>query len=347
MTNYERAVRFEYPDSIPMTFCINTACWDYYSHADLFDLMAGHKYLFPDFERPAPGWQPVYPPIARADEPFTDDFGCVWMTPLNGLTGTVKGHPLDDWEKFAAYRFPDPEVCMGIGPIDWAREKVRIDAQHDRGEFVSGGLRHGHTFLQLSDIRGYENLMFDMADDEPLLMELLDGVEQFNLGIVRRYLELGVDQVTYAEDLGMQVGPMVSPEHFRKYIKPSYRRLMAPALERGRIVHMHSDGDIRLLADDIVDDGVQVINLQDLVNGVDWIARRFRGKLCVELDIDRQKVTVGGTPEQIDALIRSEIAAIGTPRGGLVMIFGLYPGTPIENVAALMDAMEKYAGYFR
>ena len=29
------------------------------------------------------------------------------------------------------------------------------------------------------------------------------------------------------------------------------------------------------------------------------------------------------------------------------MIFGLYPDTPIENVKALMDATEKYAGYYR
>ena len=28
------------------------------------------------------------------------------------------------------------------------------------------------------------------------------------------------------------------------------------------------------------------------------------------------------------------------------MIYGLYPGVPLENVKALMDAMEKYAFYF-
>ena len=347
MTNYERAVRFEYPDAIPMGFAINGSCWETYNKNDLFDLMADHKYLFPDFVRPAPDWKPYYSPITRVDEPFTDDFGCVWMTPLNGMTGTVKIHPLDDWEKFKTYRFPDPEVCMGIGPVDWAAEKKRIDAAKARGEFTSGGLRHGHTFLQLSDIRGYQNLMFDMADEEPLLEELLDGIEQFNLAIIRKYIEMDVDQLTYAEDLGMQVGPMVSPEHFRRYIKPSYKRLMEPALAAGKIVHMHSDGDIRLLVDDIIDDGVQVINLQDLVNGIDWIADKFRGKRCVELDIDRQLITVTGTPKEIDDLIRREVSTIGTPQGGLAMIFGLYPGTPIENVAALMDAMEKYAGYFR
>ena len=28
------------------------------------------------------------------------------------------------------------------------------------------------------------------------------------------------------------------------------------------------------------------------------------------------------------------------------MIYGLYPGIPLENVRALMDAMERYMGYF-
>lgn len=28
------------------------------------------------------------------------------------------------------------------------------------------------------------------------------------------------------------------------------------------------------------------------------------------------------------------------------MIYGLYPGVPLENVKAVMDAMEKYAVYY-
>ena len=70
------------------------------------------------------------------------------------------------------------------------------------------------------------------------------------------------------------------------------------------------------------------------------------GKCCIELDIDRQSVTVNGTPADIDRFIRSEVEALGSRQGGLCMIYGLYPGTPIENAAAVMDAMEKYAFYF-
>ncbi len=37
---------------------------------------------------------------------------------------------------------------------------------------------------------------------------------------------------------------------------------------------------------------------------------------------------------------------LGRREGGLMMVYGLYPGVPLENVAALMDAMETYAGYY-
>jgi uroporphyrinogen-III decarboxylase len=121
---------------------------------------------------------------------------------------------------------------------------------------------------------------------------------------------------------------------------------MQPAKEAGCIIHMHSDGDIRTLADDLIDSGVQVVNLQDLVNGIDWIAEKYGGKICIDLDIDRQRITPYGTPAEIDALIREEVEKLGCKDGGLMMIYGMYPGVPLENAKAVMDAMEKYATHY-
>jgi hypothetical protein len=331
---------------IPMTFHINDACWHHYPQQALFDLMEAHPLLFPDFVRPQSERRPIYNLCARRDAPYTDDFGCVWKTTDDGITGVVVKHPLANWSAYRDYTFPDPETCSGIGPVDWKKVGARIETQKNAGQVTFGGLRHGHTFLQLCDLRGYRNLIYDMADDEPLLYDLIERLEDFNRHIVDRYLSFGVDQMGYADDLGMQHGPMISPAFFRRYIKPSYRRLMKRAHERGAMVHMHSDGDIRDLADDLIEGGVQIINLQDLVNGIDWIQGRFAGKVAVELDIDRSLITAQGTPEQIDALIREEVTKLSTPMGGLTMIYGLYPGMPLSNVRALMDAMEKYAPYY-
>ena len=342
-SNDYRAIFFEKPDYIPMNFSINAACWHHYPQEWLIEQILKHPLLFPNFQPPKLPYTPYYSLVQRRDLRYKDDFGCVWATTDDGITGTVVEHPLADWEAFDSYVFPNPEHQMGIGPIHWDDVKKSIDDAHARGDLASGGLRHGHTFLQLCDIRGYNNLLFDMVDEEPKLLKLIEGIEEFNYFIVKRYLDLGIDMFGFPEDLGMQVGPMLSPDQFRRYIKPSYTRMMKSVRDKGIPVHMHSDGDIRALVDDIVDSGVVVINLQDLVNGVDWIRDRFRGKMCVELDIDRQHVTVFGTPKDIDEFIRYEVETLACPDGGLMMVFGLYPGTPKENAVAIMDAMEKYA----
>ena len=346
MDNLLRAIRFEKPDYIPTTFHISPACYNAYPRDALFDLMEGHRFLFPGFKRPDADWALQFGRGARKDEPYTDAFGCVWTTSTDGIFGTVTKHPLADWAAFKAWRCPDPEKDNGIYPIDWAAEKCRIDGEKTTGRTVSASLWHGHTFLRLCDLRGYENLLFDFADEDPRIFKLIERLEWFNTEIVKRYLSFGVDIMGYPEDLGMQTGPMLSPQQFKKYIKSVYQRMMKPARDKGAAVHMHSDGDIRLLADDLVEGGVEVINLQDLVNGIDWIAKRFAGKVCIELDIDRQSITAQGTPAQIDALIREEVEKLGSRQGGLMMVFGLYPGTPLKNIAALMDAMEKYATYY-
>ena len=52
------------------------------------------------------------------------------------------------------------------------------------------------------------------------------------------------------------------------------------------------------------------------------------------------------TPAQVDALIREEVEKLGSREGGLMMIYGWYPGVPIENAKAVMDAMEEYATHY-
>jgi len=343
--NILRAIRFERPDYIPMDFHINAACWHHYDQQALQDLMEAHPLLFPEFKREKT-IIPNYGLTERKNEPYTDPWGCVWETTDDGITGSVHMHPLEDWSKFNGYESPDPDKTDGTYPVDWQAIREGVNQQKLEGELVCGGLPHGHTFLRLQDIRGYENLIFDMLYEDPNLLLLIEILEKFNCRYVEKWLELKPDMMSYPEDLGMQVGPMLSPESFRKYFKPLYERLMKPAREQGCIVHMHSDGDIRMLVDDLIEGGVEVINLQDLVNGIDWIADKFAGRICIDLDIDRQSVTAQGTPDQIDRLIKEEIEKLGSKHGGLMMIYGLYPGIPIKNVEALMKAMEKYAFYY-
>ena len=351
--NTLRAIRFERPQYIPVVFWINPACWHHYHKDVLLELMAEHHILFPEFNPPSAGRinperepLPQTAPWERAGVPYTDPWGCVWETIEDGITGAVTGHPLADWDAFERFTLPSPAKTNGMGEIDWPTIKDRIHRAKSEGKHGVGSLEHGHAFQRLSYLRGYENLIFDMADRNAKLWQLIEMVETFSIGIVQRYLDLGVEMICYPEDLGMQIGPMLSPEHFRTYIKPIYERLMAPAHKVGCLVHMHCDGDIRDLAGDLTGCRVDVLNLQDLVNGMDWIAANLKGRICLDIDIDRQQITRFGKPAQIDGLIREEVEKLGSPKGGLMMIYGLYPDVPLKNVEAIMDAMERYAAFY-
>jgi hypothetical protein len=344
--NILRAVHFDRPEYIPMIFHINSSCWNFYNAERLKELMESHAFLFPKSQHTSARTELEYNIFEQPGKPFVDGWGCVWETTVDGIVGSVTKHPLRSWDDFENYNSPDPEKDSGKGPVDWNEVRLEFEKTRQAGGLVMGGLRHGHTFQTLVDIRGYENLLFDMSDGVGALDKLIEMVRDFNLAIVNRYLQLGAEWMCYPEDLGMQTGPMISPVMFGKYIKPVYEQLITPARNKGCVIHMHSDGHIHSLAEELIAGGVEVINLQDLVNGIEWIKETLAGRVCIDLDIDRQHITPGGTPEQIDALIRKEVEMLGSKEGGLMMIYGLYPGVPIENVKALMDAMERYAFYY-
>lgn len=341
--NMLRAARFLEPERIPVSFGISSGCWERYPRDALRELMAYHPLLFPDFQKSDEKIEPEHAPWRRAEAPYTDSWGCVWETAENGITGAVVKRALADWASFPAYAPPSPKEHDGWGPINWDDIGKRVAAAREKGKLATGGLRHGHTFLTLAYLRGYEDLILDMADENPMLDDLIAMVEEFNLRLVRRHIEASVEWMGYPEDLGMQQGPMLSPTQFRRYIKPTYQRLVAPARDAGCVIHMHSDGDIRQLAEDLLEIGIDVINLQDLVNGIDWMEANLKNRACIDLDIDRQSVTRFGSPREIDKHIGEAVKKLGSCKGGLMLTYGLYPGTPLENIKAVMDAMEKHS----
>lgn len=346
--NILRAYRFRQPEWVPVTVGLAPLLWRQYDAGGLDDIMLTHRILFPKHYKGAidPEDLDIPPIYGMRGEPFTDGWSCVWRSAFVGMVGAVTYHPLADWEDFKNFAPPDPELTDGVNTLDW--EQLRADAAtaKQKGEFFSLGLPHGHTFLRLQDLRGYENLMLDMADENPNLWRLIKIVEDFNVELVRRIIELKPDMIFIPEDLGMQNSPMISPEMFRKYIKPSYLKITEPIKDTGIIVHEHSDGFILPLIDDIIEAGGDVINLQDLVNGIDNIREHVKGRIAIDLDIDRQGVTVTGSIKDIDDLIREAVEKLGSREGGLSLSYQPWPPIPIENIRAVCDAMEKYCTYW-
>ena len=268
---------------------------------------------------------------------WRDAWGCLWQYPGGDLDGQVIEHPLADWAALEDFKAPDP-----ARHTDWAAAANSATQARKAGRVVAGNTEHGVLFLRLEYLRGFDNFMIDLAEDRRELYELRDRVMDYWSAVVQRWLDIGVDYVSFADDLGHQRSLPISPIKWRSFFKPAFARLFGLCRDAGVEVYLHSDGYIVDIIPDLIDIGVSIINPQDLVNGLDNIERLARGKTCVDLDIDRQSVTAFGRPEQIDEHVRNCIAMLGSPAGGLMLLYGGYAGTPRENIAQVILSMQKH-----
>lgn len=264
-----------------------------------------------------------------------DAWGCLWHFPGMGLDGQVIEHPLDTWEKLETWK--PPSSAEHVAAIRKEAEKLPLE-QRPR----HASLEHGFLFLRLTYLRGFDNFMLDIGEDNPKIYELRDVVADYWYEVTKARIECGARYIGGGDDLGMQDRLPISPESWRKLIKPAYRRIFGLARERGFPVRLHTDGYIVDIIPDLLEIGVTDLNPQELVNGIDNLAKLIKGKVHISLDVDRQNITVFGTPEEVDAHIRKCIQTLGSPQGGLSLIWGVYPATPIENIEATVRAMEKY-----
>lgn len=341
--NYLRTVTFSGPEYLPCVVSCSGATWKHL-RGDLEDVLAKHPILFPGFKKGNRNFD-AFDGQHKTGR-FVDNWGCVWDNKIDGIVGEVIGHPLSSWDALDSFRAPDPNRLSPLAAMDWAKTLANIRRCKEANLLSTGGLEHGFFLMRLWYLRGFENLMVDIAANEARLQRLIAIVEQYNRYFVDKYVEAGVDVMHFAEDLGTQTASIISPNQFREWVAPTYRRLMQSCRRAGVHVFQHSDGHVMELMDQLIDCGVDIVNPQDLVNGIANLEREVKGRVCIQLDVDRQSIVPFGTRAEIRELIEEEVKRLGSPRGGLMLICGIYPPTPPENVDAVISAMEEFRTYW-
>ncbi len=327
-----RVIHREGDGTVPARVVINPIIWD--AAPDYFTALLA--------ETPDVSVTVARDPQRAEKSQRTDAWGCRWQYPGHYLSGQVVSHPLDDWAKWRTYRPPDPRDYT-----DWDQARREVARARQEGKLTLGHVEHGFFYLRLTYLRGFENLMLDIAGRRPELHELIALVADYWAEVVRRWVEIGVDIVIFGDDLGHQNSLPMHPDRWRELVLPTYRRLFALCREHGVEVYLHTDGYIVDIIPDLIAAGVTVLNPQDLVNGLERLQQKAKGKVGLDLDIDRQRITAFGTPAEIREHIARCVRVLGSPHGGLMLIYGAYPGTPPQNVGAVIRAMQEYHAWWR
>ena len=248
---------------------------------------------------------------------WRDEWNCIWENITDGCDAICTGHPLPNREDILTLKIP---------------------------EMRGGNLPHGFMYLRLLDLRGFEEAMVDFAEECDELQILIDKVLEYNCIQMRDLMDKGVRSVRIGDDLGMQNGLAIGPEKWRKYLKPCFKKIFGIAKAAGATVYFHTDGCIHEIMPDIAECGADIINPQFRANGLDNLVAVCRGKIAIDLDLDRQMFPFV-TPSQLDDHMRNAIEALWTPRGGLSISVEIGHEVPTENIAALLQAGRRYQYY--
>jgi len=341
--NYLRAAHFLGPDWIPCSVSILPATWR--KHREhLEQILLDHPRLFPGFRQGKTNFDVVWDQRYRRGR-FTDNWGCTWENIAEGLDSMMVGAPLNDWESFGGWHAPDPITegdGWGVRP-DWDRLREDCKLAKQEGRLAWGGASHGSMYMRLFYLRGFENFMVDIATDEPRLKSLIAAVLQYNLKVIEKSIECGIEMMSFGDDLGMQRALPMSPEKWRKYIGPCFERIFGLCTEHGVDVYLHTDGHILEIIPDLIRAGVTILNPQIGANGLDGLECAAKGKVCMNLDLNRQLFPFLD-PAGIRKHVFEAVERLNLPAGGLMLSAECGPDVPLANIRAICDALQDVGG---
>jgi uroporphyrinogen decarboxylase len=280
---------------------------------------------------------------------YTDEWNITHRRPKpDGLYYSMVHSPLAQstltQAEVAAFKWPDTGDPRRIAGL---RDLALAYRAQGKAVVIKGVL--AGVFEMAQRVRGMENLMMDMASNEPLAGALLDKMVELKLKFWEMALpQLAdvIDVVSEADDYGTQVSQLISPRMFRKQIKPRLQTLFAriKQLAPEAKLFFHSCGNVRPLIPDFIEMGVDILNpIHVAAAGMEPVAlKRDFGQAMVFWGggVDTQGVLPGGTIQQVKDDVRRNIDALA-PGGGFVFntVHNIQADVPPENIIAMWEEL--------
>jgi len=270
---------------------------------------------------------------------WVDIWGTGWHREHAGVMGFPREHPVADLPRaLSTYEWPNPDDERICGWI------YQLASGWDRDERLLLGSHRDTLWEKSYMLVGMQDLMCFFYTEPDAVRELLHRIMDFQLGIARHYVAVGVEMVGMGDDLGTQKGLLLSPAIIHEFLVPEYRRLFDFYSERGVLVNFHSCGHITPILEMFIDLGVDVLNpVQATANDLDEVRRLTQGRVALQGGV-RSATIVDGPVKAIRDEVARRLWQLGREGG---YFCGPDQGMPwpAEHIQALHDAVDVLGRY--
>ena len=267
-----------------------------------------------------------YHPPGKGDE--VDHWGVRWERNID------VDHPIKDWDDLMHFKVP--EIHRELFPDDEIAE-----CRRDGKTVIFGGPWSNPTFEMYRTLRGFENCLTDPILYPDQCFDLIGRIEKYNLRVIKIWLELGCEIIGFADDLGTMKQTLISPELWRKFYKPSYKKYCDLIHGAGVKTWMHSDGAIAEIIPDLIEVGLDILDpVQAECIDINWLADICSNRMIVWGGMHSHLMGTG-TYDTVRAHAEEAIDVFHGFEGGMVGTKSNYLLKSIDVALALYHAFRR------
>lgn len=263
-----------------------------------------------------------------------DEWGAYWENIGTSRLGEVKEFPLKTWDMLDTMKIPDINL-----PERW--ETIPEQMKPFEGRYI---IAYGQSLYERCHyLRGLEELWMDLYLHPDELDRLLEILVDINIAAVGRYASFGVDGYFIGDDWGLQNSLMISPDSWRRFLKPRYERIFSECHKHGMHAILHSCGYIVDILDDFIEIGLDVIQMDQQENmGLELLGSRFGGRITFWSPVDIQTVMYRGNTEEIRTYCRKMATVLPSKEGGFIAGYYIDPVGAGHSPAAVEAMCEEF-----
>lgn len=200
-------------------------------------------------------------------------------------------------------------------------------------------------------LRRMDNFLMDLVCEQANVERLLDALMERHLAFLEKVCAtVGevADICRFGDDLGMESGPLMSPEIYRRLFKPRHQ-VLCDYVKRNSTMHtyLHSCGSIYQLIPDLIEAGFEVLNPVQ-TTCLDMEPYRLKKEFGSEVTFwgggcDTRTMLNTATPDKVKRHV-TERMEIFSPGGGFVFstVHNILPDVPPRNIVAMYEAINSF-----
>lgn len=230
--------------------------------------------------------------------------------------------------------------------FDYSGVLAQKEAAHAQGKLAMGFAPIG-IFELLHNLLGFEDALVDFLLEPEAMHELIDYITEFRLEHFKLLVEnVHPDVMLFHDDWGAKNNLFMSPQIWREFIKPAYKKLYGYLHEQGVIIMHHADSHLELIAGDLEDIYIDIWQGALPQNDLSKIQKNIKGNMIIMggIDaavVDHREVNEEAIRAEVDRACREYV-----PGGHFIpcLTYGA-PGAIFEGVdAVIYDEIEKING---